>query len=216
MKLGVLGTGNVGRTLAAAWAHCGHEVVVGSRTADNPDANAWAKEQHNTVHIDTFAGAAAHGRILVNATAGAASLEALATVAEHDLDGKVLVDVANPLDFSTGTLRLTVCNDDSLAESIQRAHPQARVVKALNTVNVGVMVEPAKVPGDHHVFVAGDDRAAKNDAAGLVRQLGWKPDQVLDLGGLSAARGLEMYLPLWLTLMQAGRSPDFNVEVRRA
>lgn len=216
MRIGVLGTGTVGRTLASAFAHVGHDVVMGSRSADNPDAAAWVDEQHHAAAAGTFADAAHHGRLLVNATAGAHSLEALGSIPEEDLEGKVLLDVANPLDFSTGELRLTTCNDDSLAEQIQRAHPAVRVVKSLNTVNAGVMVDPASVPGTHVLFLAGDDAHAKDDVRGLLAQLGWSDEQLVDLGALSASRGMEMYLPLWVSMMQALGTASFNIAVHRS
>ena len=201
MRIGVLGTGDVGRTLGAALDRLGHEVVVGSRSAGD-----------DTV---TFAEAVAHGELLVNATAGAASVDAIGASARPDREGKVLLDVANPLDFSTGELRLTVSNGDSLAETIQRAFPELRVVKSLNTVTASVMVAPSSVPGDHVLFLAGDDADAKAAVRGLLDELGWREPQLLDLGDLPAARGMEMYLPLWLTMMQTFGTPVFNVSVER-
>lgn len=217
MRIGVLGTGTVGRTLGTALVQAGHDVLLGSRSADSPAAVDWAAGAPGpgSAAAGTFAAAAAHGEVVVNATNGAHSLDALATCDADSLAGKVLLDVANPLDFSTGTLRLTVCNDDSLAEQIARAHPQARVVKTLNTVNAAVMVAPRQVPGPHHVFVAGDDAAARARAVALLGDLGWPSEWVLDLGGLDAARGLEMYLPLWLRLYQTFGTPDFNITVAR-
>lgn len=201
MRIGVLGTGDVGRTLGSAFEAVGHDVVLGSRTAGDGKV--------------TFADAAAHAEVLVNATAGSASVEAIGATEPADRDGKVLLDVANPLDFSTGELRLTVVNDDSLAESIQRAFPELRVVKSLNTVTAAVMVDPAAVPGDHALFLAGDDADAKTTVRGLLDELGWREEQLVDLGGLSAARGMEMYLPLWLEMMQASGSPMFNIVISR-
>jgi 8-hydroxy-5-deazaflavin:NADPH oxidoreductase len=126
----------------------------------------------------------------------------------------VLIDVANPLDFSAGMPpTLTVCNTDSLAERIQRAFPEARVVKALNTVNAAVMVEPSLVPGSHTLFVAGDDADAKRQVAALLASFGWPAEDVMDLGEISAARGTEMYLPLWLRLFGATGTGHLNVRV---
>lgn len=201
MRIGVLGTGDVGRTLGSAFEALGHEVVLGSRTAGAGKV--------------TFADAVAHGELLVNATAGAASVAAIGASDRGDRDGKVLLDVANPLDLSTGELRLTVSNDDSLAETIQRTFPGLRVVKSLNTVTAAVMVDPTSVPGDHVMFLAGDDLEAKGTVRALLVELGWREAQLLDLGGLSAARGMEMYLPLWLTLMQRLGTPVFNIAVER-
>ncbi|MGH2841433.1 MAG: NADPH-dependent F420 reductase, partial [Solirubrobacteraceae bacterium] len=160
---------------------------------------------------------AAYGEVVVNATAGAASLQALEQAGAEQLAGKVLVDVSNPLDFSQGMPpTLTVCNDDSLGEQIQRAFPDARVVKTLNTVTAALMVEPALVPGAHTVFVCGNDDGAKTQVRELLAGFGWPPDSILDLGDISAARGTEMYLPLWLRLWGATGTGVLNVEVRTA
>jgi len=215
MRIGVLGTGTVGRTLASALLRHGHEVRLGSRTAGNETAVAWAAEVGGPASEGSFADAAGFGELLVNATAGAASLAALALAGAEQLAGKVLIDVANPLDFSHGMPpTLTVCNDDSLAEQIQRAYPDVHVVKTLNTVTAAVMAQPALVPGTHTVFVAGDDAAAKAQVSELLRELGWPAQSILDLGGIGAARGLEMYLPLWLSLWGANGTAVLNIEVR--
>jgi predicted dinucleotide-binding enzyme len=143
-------------------------------------------------------------------------VEALRSAGEENLARKILVDVANPLDFSRGMPpTLTVCNDDSLGEQIQRALPEARVVKTLNTINAEVMVDPAQVPGDHNVFVSGEDDGAKQQVVELLRGFGWRPEQIVDLGGISTARGTEMYLPLWLALMQALGTARFNIQITR-
>jgi len=142
-----------------------------------------------------------------------APLVALITTAEA-LDGKVLIDVANPLDFSHGMPpTLTVCNTDSLGEQIQRRFPAARVVKTLNTVSTDVMVDPGRVPGGHTMFVCGDDPAAKETATGLLVELGWTRDDVMDLGDITACRGTEMYLPLWLCLRARAGSTLLNIRV---
>ena len=214
MRFGVLGTGMVGRTLAGKLVSLGHEVTMGSRQAGNPNAVAWAREAGERAREGSFADAAAVGEMIVNATAGAASLDALAGAGADNLRGKVLIDVANPLDFSAGMPpTLTVCNRDSLAEQIQRALPEARVVKALNTVNAAVMVEPSLVPGPHTLFVAGDDPEAKREVTGLLESFGWPGEDVMDLGDISAARGTEMYLPLWLRLFGATGTGHLNVRV---
>jgi predicted dinucleotide-binding enzyme len=215
MRIGVLGTGIVGRTLGSALLSNGHEVRLGSRTSGNESAVAWAQEIGGPASEGTFADAAGFGELVINATAGAASLDALALAGAEQLAGKVLVDVCNPLDFSQGMPpRLTVCNDDSLAEQIQRGFPDVRVVKTLNTVTAAVMVDPSLVPGTHTIFVAGDDAGAKAEAGELLRGFGWPAESILDLGDISAARGMEMYLPLWLRLYGACGTAVLNVEVR--
>jgi predicted dinucleotide-binding enzyme len=130
------------------------------------------------------------------------------------LAGKVVLDVSNPLDFSTGELRLTVCNTDSVGEQLQRTFPDARIVKGLNTVNGSVMVEPTLVPGAHTIFVAGNDADAKRVVTGLLGELGWPSAHVLDLGGIEASRGLEMYMPLWVSILRAlDGNLAFNINV---
>jgi predicted dinucleotide-binding enzyme len=215
MRIGVLGTGRVGQTLASALLRGGHEVRMGSRTAGNAAAVAWASEVGGPATEGTFADAAGFGEIVLNATSGAASLRALEAAGAEQHAGKVLIDVANPLDTSHGmTPTLTICNDDSLAEQIQRAFPDVRVVKTLNTVTAAVMVEPSLVPGRHTIFMSGDDAAAKQEVAGILQEFGWPEGAILDLGGIETARGPEMYLAMWIRLWGATGSPILNVEVR--
>jgi predicted dinucleotide-binding enzyme len=217
MKIGVLGTGMVGHALATRFVELGHEVAMGSRDAANPKAVEWAQAAGEHASNGTFADAAGFGDVVVNATAGVASLDALRSAGADTLAGKVLLDVANPLDTSQGMPpTLAIANTDSLAEAIQREFPAARVVKALNTVNCSVMVQPSVVPGEHHVFVAGDDGDAKAVVLGLVGELGWPASSVIDLGGIRAARGMEMYLPLWVSLMQTLGTPAFNIRIVRS
>jgi predicted dinucleotide-binding enzyme len=215
MHIGVLGTGTVGQTLAQALVDHGHEVRMGARAAGNETAVAWADRSGPLASEGSFADAAAFGELAFNATAGAASLQALEAAGAEQLAGKVLVDVANPLDFSQGVPpTLTVCNDDSLGERIQRAFSEVRVVKALNTVTAAVMVRPALVPGQHTIFICGDDAAAKQQVSVLLEEFGWGADSILDLGDITAARGMEMYLPLWLRLYGATGTAILNVDVR--
>jgi predicted dinucleotide-binding enzyme len=200
MKIGVLGTGMVGRTLASKLVELGHEVTMGSREAGDGKV--------------VFADAAAFGELVVNATAGAASLDALRMAGSENLAGKVLLDVANPLDFSAGMPpTLTVCNTDSLGESIQREFPDARVVKSLNTVNADVMVDPDIVPRPHNLFVCGNDGDAKAQVGELLHSFGWAADDLLDLGDITGARGTEMFLALWLRLYGAFGTGHLNVRV---
>ena len=228
MKIAVLGTGMVGRALAGRLAERGHDVVAGTRDVQEalarsePDAMgtppyAQWQQDHPAVRLVAFAEAGSHGKLVVNATAGGGSLAALEAVSAASLAGKVLVDVANPLDYSQGMPPiLSVANTDSLGEQIQRAFPDARVVKTLNTMNAFVMVDPGRVPGRHNVFLAGDDPAAKETVKGLLGEFGWPEQAIVDLGGIRAARGTEMYLPLWLSLWGALGSGDFNIAVVRA
>jgi predicted dinucleotide-binding enzyme len=216
MRVAVLGTGSVGDAIASKLVELGHDVVMGSRTAGNEKAVAWAGRFDERAGHGTFADAAAHAELVVNATAGTGSLDALRAAGGDNLSGKVVMDVANPLDFSGGfPPRLSVVNDDSLGEQIQREFPDARVVKALNTMTAAVMVDPASIPGEHEVFVAGDDAAAKEQVAALLESFGWPGAAVRDVGGISSARALEAYVLFWVALMQAGGSSVFNIHVAR-
>ena len=215
MNIGVLGTGVVGRTIGAKLVAAGYRVMMGSRTAGNAQAAGWAARAGARASHGSFADAAAFGEILFNCTAGTVSLAALAQAGPHNLEGKILIDVANPLDFSRGMPpTLTVCNDDSLGEQIQRAYPDTMVVKALNTLNCDVMVDPRLVDGGHQLFICGDDHTAKSVVVQLLEHaFGWDPADVLDLGDISAARGTEMVLPLWLRVMATMRTPHFNFRI---
>jgi len=214
MKYGVLGTGMVGKAIAGKLVAIGHEVMMGSRIAGNEQAREWVSAAGSSASQGTFAETAAFGELLFNCTSGSGSLEALGSANPEDLEGKVLVDVANPLDFSQGMPpSLSVVNTDSLGEQIQRAFPDARVVKALNTVNCRLMVDPARVSGEHDLFIAGDDGAAKQAARELLESFGWAADRIIDLGDITAARATEMYLPLWLRLIGTLQSADFNIKV---
>jgi predicted dinucleotide-binding enzyme len=197
VRIGVLGTGMVGRAISGKLAELGHDVRVGSRT-----------EGEGRV---TFADAAAHGELLFNCTNGAGSLDALTAAGADNLAGKVLIDVTNALDFSGGGLALFVDTTESLAERIQAAFPDARVVKSLNTMNCNVMVDPGRVPGDHVVFVCGGDDDAKAQVTALLEEIGWPRPRIHDLGDLSAARGTEMYVMLWARLLPVTGGPDFNI-----
>lgn len=213
MEIAILGSGTVGRTLGAAFRRLGHGVTIGSRDVAKPEALEWA-EEHGARATD-FATAAEAGELLVNATMGTASLDVLLSVGAEALGGKVLIDVANALDFSAGFPPFVALSHGmSLGEQLQHAFPSVRVVKALNTVNASVMAAPGKVgDGVHDVFVAGDDAEAKRDVTALLVALGWHPDRIRDVGGIRAARGLEMYLPLWLELMGLLGTVEFNVRI---
>ncbi len=216
MKIGVLGTGMVGATIATKLIALGQEVMMGSRNAGNEKAVAWAQANGANASQGSFAQAARFGEILFNCTQGTASIEALQSAGADNLKGKILIDVANPLDFSRGMPpTLSVCNTDSLGEQIQRTFPEAKVVKTLNTVNCEVMVNPALVPGEHDIFVCGNDAEAKARVVEILKQqFGWR--SVIDLGDISAARATEQMLPIWLRLYGLLGGPHFNFRVVRA
>jgi predicted dinucleotide-binding enzyme len=197
MKAGILGTGMVGTTLGSKLIQLGHEVKLGSKASQG-----------------TFADVAAFGELILNCTSGGASLEALRMVEVAHLRGKVLVDVANPLDFSKGQPPfLSVANTDSLAEQIQAAFPEAKVVKALNTMWCGIMVNPRMLPDTHHTFLSGNDATAKATVKELLRSFGWQEGEILDLGDITTARGTEMILPLWVRVWGATQNGAFNFKI---
>jgi hypothetical protein len=221
MKYAVLGTGMVGRTVSARLAELGHDVVVGTRDpqatlartdGDAPYA-AWAAE-HPDVSLATFADAAADAEVVIHAGSGLAALDLLARAGAEHLAGKVLVDISNPLDFSAGfPPTLFVKDTDSLGEQIQRAFPEARVVKTLNTLTADLMVRPDLLPETSSVFVSGDDAEAKAVATAMLTEFGHA--DVIDLGDLSTARGTEMLLPVWLRLMGSLGTATFNFKIVR-
>lgn len=226
MKIAVLGTGTVGQALAGRLAELGHDVTVGTRDTEatrvktgpdamgNPPYAAWAAE-HPAVRLATFADAAADAELLVNATSGAVSIAALRAAGDANLARKILLDIANPLDFSNGfPPTLFVKDTDSLGEQIQAAFPQLKVVKALNTLTASLMVNPqALAAGDHSVFVSGNDPEAKKIVTVLLESFGHT--DVIDLGDITTARGSEMILPLWLRLLATFNTPMFNLKVVR-
>lgn len=225
MNIAVLGTGTVGRAVAARLAELGHTVTVGTRDPQatvarsepdgmgNPPYADWAAT-HPGIGLALFADAAAGADVVVNATSGAASLAVLDLAGAANLAGKVLVDISNPLDFSAGMPpTLFVKDTDSLGEQIQRAFPEAKVVKTLNTLNANLMVHPETLPEGSSVFVSGNDADAKQAVTGLLAQLGHT--DVIDLGDITTARGTEMLLPVWLRLMGALGTPAFNFKIVR-
>ena len=212
MQIGILGSGITGQIIGTKLIQLGHEVMLGSRDEANPPAVAWAHDAGQQALYGTFWNAAAFGEIIFNCTLGMASLEALEQAGAENLNGKVLIDTANPLDRTTDRWTLTVCNDDSLGEQIQRAFPETKVVKTLNTVNANVMVDPAKLMEQTHVFVSGNDIEAKAMVVRILRDwFGWK--QIIDLGGIETSRGAEMYVLLWHNLRNAISSQRFNIKI---
>jgi predicted dinucleotide-binding enzyme len=216
VRIGVLGTGVVGRTLAGKLVELGHEVRMGSRQAGNEVALEWIQLAGENASEGAFSDAAEFGELVINATAGGASLEALGAAGAENLAGKVLIDVANTLDFSGGPPPLVgVSIDDSLGERIQAAFPETKVVKALNTMNAALMVAPDSLEESSSVFVCGDDQAAKAQVTELLETFGWLSGSIVDLGDISAARGAELYVALWVRLMGALDTPQFNIRVVR-
>ncbi len=225
MKIGVFGTSMVGQAISGKLAELGHDVMVGTRDVTRTQANTephpygfpafstWQKE-HSSVRLGTFADAAKHGEVLFNATNGTRSLDALKLAGESNLNGKILVDIANPLDFSKGNPpSLSVSNTDSLGEQIQRAYPNVKVVKTLNTVTAFLMVNPSLVANaDHTLFVCGNDVDAKAQVTDWLK--GWfGRKDVIDLGDITNARGTEQVLPIWVRLFGVFGTGMFNFKV---
>jgi predicted dinucleotide-binding enzyme len=225
MKISIIGTGGVGQTIASKLNELGHEVVIGTRNVaeklavtasdnyGNPPFREWHKN-NSKVKLDTFAQAAAFGEIVINATHGGSSVEALKMAGAKNLSGKILVDIANPLDFSKGmppSLLPGLNNTHSLGEEIQKAFPDAKVVKTLNTMWCGLMVNPGLIgKGDHINYISGNDAEAKSKVKKLLLQIGWKDESIIDLGDISAARSTESLLPIWLRVMGVINSGAFN------
>lgn len=227
MKIGVIGTGTAGQTIAAKFVSLGHDAMIGTRDVQetllkhnrdgfgNPPFSEWVI--HNPdVKLGTFAEAAAYGRLIVSAVKGSATVQALTMAGEDNLKGKIVIDIASPLDVSSGMPpSLFVSNTDSLGEQIQRAFPNTKVVKTLNTVNAHLMVDPARLAdAGHTIFVSGNDAGAKSEVIRILKEwFGWK--DVIDLGDISTARGTEMLFALWIRTRSAIRDPLFAFKVVR-
>lgn len=228
MKIGILGTGSVGQTLASKLFTLGHELMIGTRdvkeklqneTRDhygNASFAEWHK-QNKQINLGTFAEAAEFGQMIINATEGLHSIDALQRAKEQNLKFKVLVDIANPLDFSKGmppSLYPQLSNTNSLAEEIQKTFPEAKVVKTFSSMWAGLMVNPMMVGnGDHTNFICGNDAEAKEKVKALLNEMGWKNENIFDLGDLSAARGVEGLLPIWLRIMGIKQTAAFNFKI---
>jgi predicted dinucleotide-binding enzyme len=213
MKIGILGTGMVGEALGTKFSQLGHQVKMGSRTANNEAATKWAKSAGANASQGTFNDAAQFGEMVFICLKGAVFLEVAKTLNAGALSGKVLIDVSNPLDSSHGLpMSLSICNTNSLGEEVQKALPSAKVVKTLNIVNCQVMVDPAKA-GHPTMLVCGNDAQAKQKVTSLLKDMGWR--DVLDLGDIKSSRGTEMLLPLWLNLFGSFGNPYFGFKVVR-
>src|SRR5262245_30405044 len=206
MKVGVLGTGMVGNAIASTLVAPGHHVMMGSRTADNVNATTWARTVGGRGTVGTFADAAAFGELVFNCTKGASSLAALRAAGAANLEGKIVVDIANAL-TSEGS------GSESLGEQIQNAFPHTRVVKTLNTMNCELMVNPDKLPEPHTLFISGNDAGAKSRVRELLQTFGWT--DIMDLGDIATARATEGYLPLWSSIWRQLGTLSFNIKVVR-
>lgn len=213
MKIGILGTGVVGLAIASKLVQQGTHVIIGSRDANNEKAQNRAKLNGDKASHGSFADAASFGEIIFNCTAGSASLDALRLAGAGNLNGKILIDVENPPDFSKGMPpTFTICNDESPGERIQKEFPDTKVVKALNTINYNVMTNPDHIPADHDLLISGNDADTKKTVSDFLKErFGWK--SIIDLGNITNARGTEMYAALWVRLFGALQTPIFNIKV---
>lgn len=225
MKIAILGTGMVGRAHAAKLTELGHDVVLGTQDVEktltntekdamgNPPFSEWHKE-YGGIKLLTFSNAANHGEIVFDALRGEVAVSVLQTL-ESELSGKVLVDIANPLDFSKGMPPfLSVCNTDSLGEQVQNALPKTKVVKAFNTLNAYLQVDPKQLSGgEHDLFLCGNDAGAKAKVIEIAKSYGWNEKNIIDIGDITTARGTEMLLPIWLRLWGALKTPMFNFKI---
>lgn len=229
MDIAVIGTGAVGQAMAKRLTQLGHNVVMGTRdieeSLDRKGKDAWGTpeigswiEKNPTINLLTFKEAAKKGSdLLVFAVNGMAALDSLKIIGNDLLNGKVMIDISNPLDFSQGfPPSLSICNTESLGEKIQNNFPQLKVVKALNSISHSVMANPQLIEGDHVVFLCGNDPDAKEKVTEILKSFGWKAENIIDLGDITNARGTEMLLPLWLRLMGKYQSPLFNINIVRA
>jgi 8-hydroxy-5-deazaflavin:NADPH oxidoreductase len=223
MKIGIIGSGVVAQTLGSKLVELAHDVVLGTRDPKKLDEKKlfastlreWLDRIKNRAKLATFAEAAAHGEILINATSGTVSLDALKLAAADKVGPKILIDAANELDHSKGMPPAVLASQERcLAEKIQATFPNLRVVKTLNTIGAPVMVNPKAVGGgDHTVFVSGNDAEAKAQVTKLLESFGWS--DVLDLGDIGSARGPEMYMAMWIRLWGATKTGMLNVKVVR-
>lgn len=226
MKIAVFGTGIVGQVIATRLAGLGHSVTIGTREVaktlsrtdkdpyGNPPFAEWYKQNKSTVKLGTYSEAAASAEVIFNCTQGQGSVDALKQAGNTNLKGKIVVDISNPLDFSKGMPPfLSPGNTDSLGELIQRTFPEIKVVKTLNTMNCFLMVNPSALPGDHNVFVSGNDAEAKGVAKEILKSFGWRESNMIDLGDITTARGTEQLLPIWIRLYGALQNPMFNFKI---
>ncbi len=223
MKIAVLGTGGVGKAFAQKLISIGHEVYLGTR---NP-AESLQKTgegslrdfllQHPNIHLHSFNDAASYADLLINVCSGAGSPDMLRSILPAHVQGKILIDISNPLDFSKGmppSLLPQYSNTHSLGEELQALAPQAKVVKTLNTMWNGLMLYPAQLAdGDHLNYLCGNDAKAKQQVMQLLNSFGWKNENILDLGDLSGARATEATLPIWLRIYGVKKTGAFNFRI---
>ena len=211
-RVGVLGSGEVGRRLAAGFSSRGHDVMIGSRDPGKPELGEWLSGDGAGIKAGTFEQTAAHGELLVLAVLGNAAEEAITEAGPEKFTGKVVIDAMNPLDFSGGfPPKLSVTGEDSLGERVQRALPDAKVVKAFNTIGNPYFVDPDFSEGKPTMLIAGNDEGAKHTVGDVVADFGW-PDAV-DIGGIEGSRELEAICIAWVKIGGARGSWDHGFKL---
>ena len=226
MKVAVFGTGSVGQTLATRLAGLNHSVTMGTRNVENALAKVGSTDNYGTpsvsdflekvpsISLKNYADAAKDASLIVLCTLGAGAKDALA--AAGNIDGKIVLDISNPLDFSKGfPPTLFLSNDTSLGEMLQAEFSNTHIVKSLNTMFNGIMVNPRMLSEDSTVFVSGNNTEAKATVKSILAEFGWKNSEILDLGDITTARGTEMHLPLWLRIFGATQNGAFNIKIAR-
>ncbi|MFN8015383.1 MAG: NAD(P)-binding domain-containing protein [Acidimicrobiia bacterium] len=214
MNVAVLGTGMVGKAIATKLVECGHNVCMGSRTADNSEALSWSRE--NDASNGTFNDAALFGEILFNCTSGLSSIDALKSIDRANINGKIIIDIANEIDSHDGKPVPLASAKNILGLKIQNAFPEAKVVKTLNTVNATVMVNPNSLTQPTSIFLSGNDDPSKSIVKKLLNEFGWVDESIIDLGPIETAAGPEMFLSLWLSIFLKDlpeMNPFFNIKI---
>lgn len=211
MKIGILGSGDVGRSLGSGFAKKGYEVTIGTRDPKKAELRKWLQANDGHASVGTFAEAAARGDIVILATHGEATESVLDQVGSKPFDGKIVIDATNPLDFSQGMPPgMFVGTTDSLGERVQRKLPKAKVVKCFNSVNHGMMTNPQMREGIPDMLICGNDKAAKRQVAKLLKEFGW--GDPIDVGGIDGARWLEAWVALWVRV--ANELGSWNVALK--
>jgi hypothetical protein len=211
-QVGVLGSGEVGRRLAAGFSSRGHDVMIGSRDPGKPELREWLSGDGAGIQGGTFAQAAAHGELLVLAALGDAAEQAIVDAGPENFSGKVVIDAMNPLDFSAGfPPKLSISGEDSLGERVQRALPDAKVVKAFNTIGNPYFVDPAFSEGQPTMLIAGNDEDAKRTVGDVMADFGWPAP--VDLGEIEGSRELEAICIAWVKIGGARGSWDHGFKL---
>jgi 8-hydroxy-5-deazaflavin:NADPH oxidoreductase len=221
MNIAILGTGSVAQTWATRLVELGNTVTLGTRNVENTLSNTEKSindflAANANISLKTFGEAVLEADVIVNATQGAGSIDAVGA-AYVNMKGKILVDVSNPLDFSGNglpSLLPSLSNTNSLGEEIQKSYPEIKVVKTLNTMWCGIMVNPNMIDNGNHVnFISGNDANAKAEVKEFIKKFGWKEENILDLGDITNARGTEAMLPIWLRVWTATQNGAFNFRI---